>query len=209
MQIGTQIWKIYLDTCCLSRFFDDQTQTRIHRETQAIDTILETFRSGRWEWIVSKVLETDAHKMTDLEIYELGIELLIDKLGPAGMMRFFWQSDLGKGDYSVDRHKLPQPDIDTIVKETQEAQETEQLGRKKWAVVSCQVNTQKMTDLEIYELGIAYLKDELGPVDFSQFLSQCEPLTGDYSVDRHKRPMPSIDMIVKRIKETRKIQQED
>ena len=32
---------------------------------------------------------------------------------------------------------------------------------------------------------------------------------GDYSVDRHKRPMPSIDMIVKRIKETRKIQQED
>ena len=151
----------------------------------------------------------DARKMTDLEIHELGIELLIDKLGPAGMMRFFWQSDLGKGDYSVDRHKLPQPDIGTIVKETQEAQETEQLGRKKWAVVSCQVNTQKMTDREIYELGIAYLNDELGPVDFSRFLSQCEPLTGDYSVDGHKRPMPSIDMIVKRIKETRKIQQED
>ena len=39
----------------------------------------------------------DARKMTDLEIYELGIELLIDKLGPAGMMRFFWQSDPGKG----------------------------------------------------------------------------------------------------------------
>ena len=31
----------------------------------------------------------DACKMTDLEIYERGIELLIDKLGPAGMMRFF------------------------------------------------------------------------------------------------------------------------
>ncbi len=31
----------------------------------------------------------DARKMTDLEIYELGIELLIDKFGPTGMMRFF------------------------------------------------------------------------------------------------------------------------
>ena len=66
-----------------------------------------------------------------------------------------------------------------------------------------------MTDLEVYELGIAYLKDELGPVGFSRFLSQCEPLTGDYSVDRHKRPMPSIDMIVKQIEQVQKIEQED
>lgn len=34
----------------------------------------------------------DARKMTGLEIYKCGIELLIDKLGPAGMMRFFWQT---------------------------------------------------------------------------------------------------------------------
>ena len=135
--------------------------------------------------------------MTDLEIYVFGVELLIDKLGPAGMMRFFWQCDPGKGNYSVDRHKLPQPNIEAIVKEIQLVQETEQPDRKKWAVSSCQVNTQKMTDLEVYEFGIAYLKGELGPDGFSRFLAQCEPLTGDYSVDRHKRPMPSIDMIVK------------
>ena len=69
MQIGTQIWKIYLDTCCLSRFFDDQTQTRIRRETQAIDTILETFRSGRWEWIVSKVLEIEVGRNLNFDQY--------------------------------------------------------------------------------------------------------------------------------------------
>ena len=151
----------------------------------------------------------DARKMTDLEIYELGIELLIDKLGPAGMMRFFWQSDLGKGDYSVDRHRLPQPDMDAIVKEIQQVQETEQPHRKKWAATSCQVNTQKMTDIEVYELGIAYLKDEFGPVGFPRFLSQCEPLTGDYSVDEHKRPMLSVDMILKQIQQARKTEQED
>ncbi len=141
----------------------------------------------------------DACKMTDLEIYERGIELLIDKLGPAGMMRFFWQGDPGIGNYSVDRDKLPQPDMDTIVKEIQRAQAAEQPSAKAWKVDSCEINIQKMTDLEVYELGIKSLKDELGPTGFSKFLSQCKPLAGDYSVDRHRRPMPSINMIVKEI----------
>ena len=135
--------------------------------------------------------------MRDIEIYELGIELLIDKLGPAGMMRFFQKGDPGKGDYSVDRHKLPQPNMDTIVKEIQRAQATEQPRVKAWGTASHPVNTQKMTDIEVYEVGIKYLKDELGPADLSRFLSQCEPLAGDYSLDRHKRPMSSIDTIIK------------
>ena len=48
--------KIYLDTCCLSRSFDDQTQTRIHQETEAIRQILNHFRDGHWLWISSDVL---------------------------------------------------------------------------------------------------------------------------------------------------------
>ncbi len=136
----------------------------------------------------------NVRKMTGLEIYELGIELLIDKLGPGGMMRFFWQSAPGKGDYAVERHKRPQPDMETLVKEIQRVQETEQPCRKEWGAASCHKNTQKMTDLEIYELGIKHLKDELGPTGFSRFISQCESLTGDYAVDMHKRPMPSIDI---------------
>ena len=139
----------------------------------------------------------DARKMTDLEIYELGIELLIDKFGPTGMMRFFSKGDPGKGDYSVDRHKLPQPDMDTIIKEIQSAQGTEQPCMKAWGTAPYQVDTQKMTDIEVYEVGVKYLKDELGPIGFSRFLSQCEPLTGDYSLDRDKRSMPSIDTIIK------------
>jgi len=139
----------------------------------------------------------DVRKMTDLEIYELGIELLIDKLGPAGMMRFFWKGDPGMGDYSVDRHKLPQPNIDTIVKEIQHIQATEKSRAKAWRIASCQGNTQKMTDIEVYEVVVKHLKDELGPAGLSRFLSQCEPLAGDYSLDRHKRPMPSINTIVK------------
>lgn len=139
----------------------------------------------------------DLRKMTDLEIYELGIEFLIDKLGSAGMMRFFSKGDPSKGDYSVDRHKLPQPNMDTIVKDIQRAQATEQPRVKVWKTATCSVNTQKMKDFEVYEVGIRHLKTKLGPTGLSRFLSQCEPLAGDYSVDWHKRPMPSIDTIIK------------
>lgn len=131
----------------------------------------------------------DTCKMTDIEIYEHGVELLTDKLGPVGMMRFFWHGDPGKG---VDRHKLPQPDIDTVVKETQPAQAVEQPLTKTGRIASRQASTEEMTDMAVYELGIEYLKAELGPTGFSRFLSQCKPLAGDSAVDRRKRPMPKV-----------------
>lgn len=48
--------RIYLDTCCLSRRFDDQTQIRIHQETETIRRILNNFQEGNWLWISSEVL---------------------------------------------------------------------------------------------------------------------------------------------------------
>ena len=49
-------WKIYLDTCCLNRSFNDQTQPRIRRETEAIQTLLKYCFTERWLWITSDVL---------------------------------------------------------------------------------------------------------------------------------------------------------
>ncbi|MCY3551580.1 MAG: PIN domain-containing protein [Candidatus Poribacteria bacterium] len=49
-------WKIYLDTCCLSRPFNDQTQTRIRRETEAIQTLLKSCFTEQCFWITSDVL---------------------------------------------------------------------------------------------------------------------------------------------------------
>ena len=77
MQVDLQFWKIYLDTCCLSRFFDDQAQDRIRRETQAIDTILENFRDGKWEWVVSKVLEIEVGRNLNFDQYLRVKSLLI------------------------------------------------------------------------------------------------------------------------------------
>ena len=50
--------------------------------------------------------------MTDSEIYELGLEALLDKLGPDGTLRFLRQLEMGEGDYSVDRGQwLSAPDV--------------------------------------------------------------------------------------------------
>ncbi len=66
MQTNLQFWKIYLDTCCLSRLFDDQTQTRIRRETEVISWILPQFRMEQWSWISSTVLVNEVEQIPDL-----------------------------------------------------------------------------------------------------------------------------------------------
>ena len=59
--------KIYFDTCCLSRLFDDQTQTRIFRETRAIRQILTQVRAGHWHWVSSDVLVDEVEQISDLD----------------------------------------------------------------------------------------------------------------------------------------------
>lgn len=67
MQTDLEVWTIYLDTCCLSRPFDTQTQHRVIRETRAIMQILDCFREGYWHWISSEVLVTEVNRASNLE----------------------------------------------------------------------------------------------------------------------------------------------
>lgn len=59
--------KIYLDVCCLNRPFDDQSQDRVHMETEAIEAILNHIDSRRWTWIGSDVLVVEINHMPDEE----------------------------------------------------------------------------------------------------------------------------------------------
>ena len=59
--------KIYLDVCCLNRPFDDQTQDRIHLESEAVVLILKHVRLGNWEWISSEVVEYEVGQTPDAE----------------------------------------------------------------------------------------------------------------------------------------------
>ncbi|MCF7996825.1 MAG: PIN domain-containing protein [Chromatiaceae bacterium] len=56
-ELDTQLstMKIYLDNCCFNRPFDDQSNQRVHLESEAIKAILSQFENGEWNLIVSDI----------------------------------------------------------------------------------------------------------------------------------------------------------
>ena len=49
--------RIYLDNCCFNRPFDDQSQRRIQRESEAKLWVQESIRSGRFGLVWSYILD--------------------------------------------------------------------------------------------------------------------------------------------------------
>ena len=63
----------------------------------------------------------NAQAMTPQQIREAGLEVLSRELGVAGMIRFMQQFEMGKGDYSKDRHQwLDQYSVDDIARMVRE-----------------------------------------------------------------------------------------
>lgn len=56
---------IYLDNCCYNRPFDDQTQERIHLESEAILTILNMGLLNKVMIAGSEILELEIYRMPD------------------------------------------------------------------------------------------------------------------------------------------------
>lgn len=59
--------KIYLDVCCLNRPFDDQTQDRVHLESEAVIAILRNMESNKWVWISSTVVLFEVNRAPSLD----------------------------------------------------------------------------------------------------------------------------------------------
>ena len=124
----------------------------------------------------------NAIELTNDELYEIGLKVLTDKLGDSEVSRFIQECKPGKGDYSVDRHKLlaNQPDIDTIVKQIQDgrtAREAKERARAK-RFAAPQSEIRKMTDIEIYEIGSQVLVEKLGVAGLIGFIRICQELNG-------------------------------
>ncbi len=54
--------KIYLDACALNRLTDDQSQSRIQTEAEAVERVLHLVWSGEAEWGASIVLEAEIRR---------------------------------------------------------------------------------------------------------------------------------------------------
>ena len=62
--------------------------------------------------------------MTANQIHELGMEALLNKLGPVGTIRFLHQYETGRGNYSIDRQQwLTVPDVETLANQIQRVRE--------------------------------------------------------------------------------------
>ena len=57
--------RIYLDTCCLQRPLDDQTQPRIRVETEAVFAILASVQHGTVTLLTSEALEFEISRIPD------------------------------------------------------------------------------------------------------------------------------------------------
>jgi hypothetical protein len=58
----------------------------------------------------------DTQKMTSEEIQEAGLEALLERLGPVGMLRFLQQFETGQGNYTQERPAwLDHLDLETIL----------------------------------------------------------------------------------------------
>jgi predicted nucleic acid-binding protein len=57
--------RLFLDTCCLNRPWDDQTRLRIHLEAEAVLYVLYTFQTGQHEMVTSDYLIAEILSNTD------------------------------------------------------------------------------------------------------------------------------------------------
>ena len=59
--------KVYLDVCCWNRPFDDQTQTRIHLEAEAVLAIVSEVERRRWTLVSSEVVDMEIDTIRSIQ----------------------------------------------------------------------------------------------------------------------------------------------
>ena len=105
-------------------------------------------------------------EMTDLELYERGIQFLLEELGPVEMPHFLQQCKPRKTDYTAERHKLldNDPDIPTLAKHSrrEEAARKVEEQAKTQRIAAWRKNLIELTDSEIFEVGFKILLEKLG-----------------------------------------------
>ena len=87
--------KIYLDTCCLNRPFDDQTQTRIRLEAEAVLAIFSQIEIGEWDWVGSDVLKDEVEQTPDTQ-----------KLSRVSLLLDFIEDNIEIGEKEIKRAKI-------------------------------------------------------------------------------------------------------
>ena len=62
--------RVYMDVCCLSRPFDDLTQSRVYLEAEAVLSIISRCEHGGWTLLSSGTIDFEIAQITNIEIQE-------------------------------------------------------------------------------------------------------------------------------------------
>lgn len=115
-------------------------------------------------------------EMTDLEIYELGIEKLTEEMGTTYTAQFLQKCKPRDYDYTAERQKWLADDlsIPTIAKQIQEARalQAEEERVKTKRITAWRDGLLELTDIEMYELAVKILVDKLHVYGYIEFIQQ-------------------------------------
>ena len=150
-------------------------------------------------------------KMTDNEVYKLGIEALSGTLGSAGVSRFLKQIQPGTGDYSIERHEWLDnlPDIDTLVEQIRQANKEAAAEQTRISKLKTYISkngkpqpmhVQEISDEDLYKLGLEALVDKLSIAGMPRFIRLCAPGTGPYAIDKYKPPKLDLGLTSQEVK---------
>lgn len=57
--------RLYIDVCCINRPLDDQSQSRVRLEADAVETILQMCSDGAHKWVVSPFMDAETARIPD------------------------------------------------------------------------------------------------------------------------------------------------
>jgi hypothetical protein len=61
------------------------------------------------------------------QIWQMGLEALLERLGPVGMIHFLQQFETGHGDYTAERESwLAETDLDALVVQIRQQRQTQE-----------------------------------------------------------------------------------
>lgn len=72
--------RVYLDTCCINRVFDDQASERVRQETRAIQVLLDSVTAGDVTWVASDLIRLEVSRIRDAN-RRTAVEFLLESVG--------------------------------------------------------------------------------------------------------------------------------
>ena len=121
-------------------------------------------------------------EMSDIQIYERGLEILTKNLGLAGTTRFLRICKPRKGDAAEAWQSLSQLEMESLREKVFQAYTPKPSVAENGHIR----NLDMLPDMAFYQIGLEAILDELGTVGMARFTRIRNPITTDYTAERHK-----------------------